>query len=280
MMIQIVTMIWILYGVRLFGWDFGIQNMLIALLVLGLLTSYRGVKFKLCMSGIASAAMVIVYEYSLIWGALIQFGNNLAGVMQWLHIVTNITLITVLMLMFSHDSIKMEKKLVDYNERIRRMAAIDPLTGLKNRRSMMEYMQKEVDKRDINHQFSIAIGDIDFFKKINDTYGHDAGDEVLKNIAELMDEYMQERGSVARWGGEEFLLVFSGINGDQAFVELEKLRTKVEKLVTSYEGEDIRVTMTFGMDEYDPGHPVDSTINSADKKLYIGKKTGRNKVVY
>ena len=91
---------------------------------------------------------------------------------------------------------------------------------------------------------------------------------------------MNDKGLVARWGGEEFLLLFWGINGDNVYVELEKIRSKLENIKVKHGEHVISVTMTFGMDEYDPSQPIEYTISSADKKLYIGKKTGRNKVVF
>ena len=280
-LVQILTFTWLVYGVHTLGWGFGVQNLLLALLVYGLLTSYRGVRFKLLMAVGASVMMVGLYEYDLLIENEMQFSAATAGAMQWISIILNMTLVTVLILMFSHDSQDMEKKLVDYNEKIRRMASIDPLTGLKNRRSMMEVMEEFV-KRGVTEkqQFSIAIGDIDFFKKVNDTYGHDVGDEVLIAVAAHLQQYMADKGSVARWGGEEFLLLFWGMNGDDVYVELEKIRARLENVEVKHGEHVISVTMTFGMDEYDPSQPIEYTISSADKKLYIGKKTGRNKVVF
>ncbi|MBE5852537.1 MAG: GGDEF domain-containing protein [Lachnospiraceae bacterium] len=280
-LVQVLTFVWLIYGVHTLGWSFGVQNLLLALLVYGLLTSYRGVKFKLFMAGAASVMMVGLYEYDLLVATETCFDSVSAGAMQWLSVILNMTLVTVLILMFSHNSQDMEKKLIDYNEKIRKMASVDPLTGLKNRRAMMEAMENFVKSGETEkQQFSIAIGDIDFFKKINDTYGHDVGDEVLIAIAGHLNEYMADKGLVARWGGEEFLLLFWGMNGDNVYMELEKIRSRLEKVMIKHEEEDISVTMTFGMDEYDPSHPIDYTISSADKKLYIGKKTGRNKVVF
>ena len=182
-LVQILTFSWLIYGVHCLGWEFGVQNLVLALLVYGLLTSYRGVKFKLFMAGAASVMMVGLYEYDLLFENEMQFSTVTAGAMQWFSIILNMTLVTVLILMFSHDTQNMEKKLVDYNEKIRKMASVDPLTGLKNRRSMLEAMESFIKNGETEkQQFSIAIGDIDFFKKVNDTYGHNVGDIILKTI--------------------------------------------------------------------------------------------------
>ena len=127
---------------------------------------------------------------------------------------------------------------------------------------------------------TVAIGDIDFFKHINDTYGHDAGDYVLETIAKIMNEFMESKGMVARWGGEEFLFSFENINGDYAFEEMSKLLHLIERYEFSFNGTPIKVTMTFGLEEYDDNLGVDKVISKADEKLYMGKEQGRNRVIY
>ena len=92
--------------------------------------------------------------------------------------------------------------------------------------------------------------------------------------------FMKNRGTVSRWGGEEFLFYFKEDNGDIVFGELEKLRSLLSKTSIEYNGNSIPVTMTFGLQEYDSNQPLDYTINHADKKLYQGKQTGRNKVIF
>ena len=161
----------------------------------------------------------------------------------------------------------MEQKLVRYNTKLQKLASVDALTGLWNRRSMWEYIRAvEYDYEVGNAGFvSIAIADIDFFKRINDTYGHDAGDEVLKAVAELFMDKMKTYGRVCRWGGQYFLFVFYGINGEAAYYVLQQ---------------EIRITMTFGLEEYDKNDGMEMAIRRADEKLYQGKETGRDKIVY
>lgn len=176
----------------------------------------------------------------------------------------------------------MEKKLIDYNEKIRQLADIDPLTGLLNRRGIIEKLLqiapegKHWDTEYIN----IAIGDIDFFKQVNDTYGHEAGDVVLQKLGEILQDFMSKNGFIARWGGEEFLFVFHGINGDDSMHKLEELRKIIAAMQIEHENQIIRITITIGLQEHMAGDSVEHTIIEADKKLYIGKQTGRNKVVF
>lgn len=174
-----------------------------------------------------------------------------------------------------------DEKLLKYAKKLETFAVQDTLTKLFNRRGMFNYLENTEKKLKNDPDFwSIAIGDIDFFKKINDTYGHDAGDYVLLTVAKLMSSFMENKGRVSRWGGEEFLFSFEGKNGDEARGELEKLKSIISKYEFSYNKMTFNVTMTFGVEEYAGFLGVEKTINSADQKLYEGKKTGRNKVVF
>ena len=131
-----------------------------------------------------------------------------------------------------------------------------------------------------SYLFCIAIGDIDYFKKINDTYGHDAGDFILSELAKIFRTYMRDKGVVARWGGEEFLFVIPRVNGDEALKILDELRRSVEEKEFKFNDVVLKVTMTFGIDEYSELTGIDKTIAEADKKLYLGKQSGRNRVIF
>ncbi len=176
---------------------------------------------------------------------------------------------------FSQD----ESKIIKYAQKLEILSNQDALTKLQNRRGMEKYLHKMISESIAEGNFSLAMADIDFFKKINDTYGHEAGDFILTEVSNLMAEFMAEKGHLARWGGEEFLLVFD-MNGDKAFVEADKLRHEIESHKFNYEGTIIDITMTIGIEEYAPSYPLEDSIEAADKKLYMGKTSGRNKVVY
>ncbi len=278
---EFTTIIWIILYIYLLGWDCGVQHFLFVLLAFICVTSHRGAIYK----GIIAASLCIFRIILYAWCKLnipVMVLETSAGVAyQIINTIAIFGELTMIMIFFSQDSIAMEKKLMDYNEEVRYMASVDPLTKLYNRRAIMGYINDLTnEKRSEKKWFSIAIGDIDFFKKVNDTYGHDAGDEVLKMIADILAVTMEGKGRAARWGGEEFLLIFENANGDEAFIELENLRMKLQRKKIKYGDKDISITMTFGVEEYDFGRDVEMTINSADKKLYMGKSSGRNKVVY
>lgn len=174
-----------------------------------------------------------------------------------------------------------EEKLRQFNNKLIEMASIDTLTQLPNRRCMNEHLELLVYDNDrTGKPFCVAIGDVDFFKKVNDNYGHDAGDYVLVTLSELFRNSLKGRGMVARWGGEEFLFTFEGMNVQQAYAALELLRFQIEKYNFQHKEQNIKVTMTFGIEEYSQIIGIESTISKADIKLYEGKNNGRNKVVY
>lgn len=162
---------------------------------------------------------------------------------------------------------------------LRTMIEQDALTELYNRRSGDKKLRQIFEEsRSSGQSFAIAIGDIDFFKKVNDTYGHECGDAVLKNVSALLKQHMWHRGFAARWGGEEFLLVFENVDLAEAQKQLELLMDKIHELDTLYEGQHVKVNMTFGL-ICDPDKDIHALLKEADGKLYIGKTNGRNQVV-
>lgn len=175
---------------------------------------------------------------------------------------------------------EMGQSAVAMQQAIREMVELDPLTKLLNRssadRKLRLVMEKSVAQKT---PFAVAIGDIDFFKKVNDTYGHDCGDIVLKQVAATLQEYMQNVGFVARWGGEEFLLVFKRLDGERAKEHLEKILDAIRGLRIPYQDQVVSLTMTFGVTD-GKSIPMKDLLCKADHNLYEGKESGRNKIVY
>lgn len=166
-------------------------------------------------------------------------------------------------------------------QEITNQAIRDFLTGLYNRR----YFFKEVSKYfndaiENGESFSIAMVDIDHFKKINDTYGHDTGDKVIVKLADLLRSETSKDDIVARFGGEEFCILLKDISSEKAIDSMERIREKVENSVMfSDKDEEIRYTISIGLaTTYE--NTLDDTVNEADMHLYSAKEGGRNQVVY
>lgn len=156
----------------------------------------------------------------------------------------------------------------------------DVLTGLFNRRYIRSRIDKEVESYQSNNEaFSVVLLDIDYFKKINDIYGHNCGDYILSKLAKLLKKQIRKQDVLARWGGEEFLILLPNSNEKEAVTLCERLRHKVETTNFSYNKKSIKLTVTFGISEYDEALEIEATINNADRNLYKGKNQGRNCVV-
>ena len=157
----------------------------------------------------------------------------------------------------------------------------DPLTGLLNRRACNAQLDRMLSlvNRDETARLTVTIGDIDHFKNVNDTYGHECGDIVLKAVSEVFKEEMKERGFAARWGGEEFLLIFSA-HVDDILDILNEIVWRIRSIKFEYEDyEPFSVTMTFGVNGRVLDKTNDEVIKEADHCLYEGKMTGRNRIV-
>lgn len=156
----------------------------------------------------------------------------------------------------------------------------DPLTGLKNRRGFYSYFSDFVQPIIEQKKFSVVICDIDFFKKVNDSYGHNAGDAVLVHIAESLKCSVAGSGEVVRWGGEEFVLLFTDCDEEMAARRTEGIRKRIEDSTCEFDGQQIKVTMSFGVKGLDNGQSLDEAVECADARLYQAKTSGRNRVVF
>ncbi len=171
---------------------------------------------------------------------------------------------------------KKNLELKSKNKELEILSTTDKLTGLLNRRKMDKELNKELKRaKRYNQTFSLILVDIDFFKKVNDTFGHQAGDTLLIELSRLIRNSLRSSDLVARWGGEEFLVLCPNSDLNEATNLAERLRLFVENYNFSVER---KITISVGVAEY-KGQSLDDLINEADKKLYIAKREGRNRVV-
>ncbi len=159
---------------------------------------------------------------------------------------------------------------------LREMIERDMLTKLYSRR-IGESKMRQVHEE--GGDFCVAIADIDYFKKFNDTYGHDCGDLVLKEVASVLGNGMIGKGFAVRWGGEEFLLVYENSSLDKALEHLQTLREKVLACEVIYGEEVLHVTMTYGIVQGDSAQIIEASVKAADDLLYHGKINGKNQIV-
>ncbi len=268
-----------LFMIPCVGWSAGMQNYFIIILMLTFFAMHAKSAYKFMYAGVVLAIRIAVIW---VYGGIKPL-TDITRTNDKLLQITNISAVFVSIIfisyVFSKQENEKENKLMKYNDQLRKEAGTDQLTGLFNRRRTKEYLEVIREDKELG-AVSVAMGDIDFFKKVNDTYGHDAGDEVLKFVANTMKDDLQETTFISRWGGEEFLIIMPHCNGDEAFTVLEKLRRDIQKSVIKVGESEINITMTFGLTEFGFHQDIDRVIKEADEKLYYGKSNGRNQVVY
>ncbi|MEM7082172.1 MAG: GGDEF domain-containing protein [Pseudomonadota bacterium] len=159
-------------------------------------------------------------------------------------------------------------------------ATHDKLTGLYNRRYADDYLEAEIEASVKGHkQFTVALADVDHFKRINDSYSHEIGDRVLQKVAELMSDNVRSTDTIARYGGEEFLLCFPRSSTNDAHAVCEKLRELIEAYDWTEIAPGIDLTLSFGIAQIDVNSKRKSILREADERLYAAKNLGRNRVV-
>ena len=157
----------------------------------------------------------------------------------------------------------------------------DFLTKLYNRRALDDFLEiKEAEFKRYERNFSVVMFDLDKFKDVNDTFGHDAGDAVLTAFAKILKKECRTVDVVGRFGGEEFLAILSETDTKGGAIFAEKVRKHVEKSRFMYKGQRISVTVSSGVSERSKHISLQATVNSADEYLYVAKKNGRNRVEY
>ncbi len=179
----------------------------------------------------------------------------------------------------TEEKIKEQAKIIDD---LRNRLRIDPLTNLLNRRALESDLKKEIAKiRRYNYPLSLIMFDIDHFKKINDTYGHQTGDKILQNLADIWKDLIRDSDSIYRYGGEEFLIMAPHTVKKEAYLLAERLRKKVKhyKFVVKPPDDYIQLTLSLGVTQVDPEKDMEEALDKVDKALYMAKNQGRDQTV-
>ncbi len=254
------------------GWEGGFQITLIGLCLLLFYSDYvaRILKTKRIPSRMLCPVAFIVYLASCLISAHRPAPYRLpAEVNTWLQVSWGIVLFGIVIVILDIFVLVASRS----QEELSNEAFHDKLTGLPNRYYMSSVFSRMMLANNPENQW-LAIADLDDFKEINDTFGHNCGDYVLKTLAEMLKK-VPEGVEQCRWGGEEFL--FAGAGDTLEYLEI--IRKKTESHSFCFQGQKIRITMTLGYACYRSGQTIDDWINAADKKLYEGKTSGKNRVV-
>ncbi|MGN0154295.1 MAG: GGDEF domain-containing protein [Lachnospiraceae bacterium] len=290
-LIYIATVIEVLFhsamASLLLGWDCGFMIYTIAIIPVAFYLTYTLPHFEGSIAApvISSTAVVVCYMLvRVICGRCEPFykGNypdNLPAGLYYFNSIVTFVLMVSFSILFALEIRYMQRQLEQENHTLGQIANYDPLTHLLNRRSMdtrLKYvMENAVSTK---KTFSLIMADLDDFKRINDTYGHECGDKVLITISDIITRNLREEDCVCRWGGEEILILINAdleVSGKVA----ERIRKEVEETVISYKENEVRVTVTLGVSTYQEGIEIPVMIEYADRKLYEGKNNGKNQVV-
>ena len=186
------------------------------------------------------------------------------------------------LLAFAGGMLTAQGKLTEENQRLRHQASHDSLTGLNNRGAIDDILKDQLQRAPFRRgSVSVIVADVDHFKRVNDTYGHPVGDEVLIEVARRVKAGVRDQDSVGRYGGEELLVVLPGIGGAQAVLIAQRIRLSIAQTPFQTQAGPISITMSQGVSSTDYPHLVtpESLIVAADEALYRAKHEGRNRVI-
>ncbi|MBQ9008329.1 MAG: GGDEF domain-containing protein [Clostridia bacterium] len=274
----VIVLLWSGWYVHAYGWNSGGQHFLTPLLMLIFFSVYVRPGIKVLYFCVVLAFRILLFNYTLSHEPVVQMEMNTLVIFQTVNTLFMFIITAVNCIVFSTSIQETERQLLIDNQELQHEAETDALTQLPNRRSIFDEMTRYM-KENPESQFCIAIADIDFFKKVNDTYGHNCGDYTLRELAACFRENAGGRYSCGRWGGEEFCFFFPGMNIDDAGMIMRDVNIKVSYREFEFEGTSFRITITAGVEEYDFRSELVEIIEQADRKLYVGKTSGRNCVI-
>ena len=266
------------------GWDTGFSNLLFACITasfyfpLVVKTEKRNM-LSLCFCILILLCYFVCYLLTNILIPITPLSRSWTIFFFIFNTLLSMALMVAFSFLFVWELMSKQRILQQQNDQLDELAHKDPLTHLLNRRSMNELIETHMDNlKKTGRRFTIVLGDIDNFKSVNDTYGHEAGDMVLVAVSEIISRNVGPSDLVSRWGGEEILILLSDPL-EAATLTTDRIRKRIDENIVSHEGQDIHVSMTFGAAESIPGFRIEHLIQQADDKLYYGKKHGKNQVV-
>jgi diguanylate cyclase len=255
-------------AVALLGQNSGFQYYLIPLIPFLMFNDRARMPAVLTASGLVLLGFVLLGVWSPVHKPL----PRTLELFRYANMVIPISMLALQSYHFRLASAAVERTMTE-------MALTDPLTGLFNRRQMSQRLQEEVARfKRHGTDFSVIIADVDHFKDVNDRFGHDVGDRVLARVALLFGEGLRGGDAVARWGGEEFLVLLPGAHLSAAEEVAQRLRLAAESRLGKLEGLERPLTITFGVAMFSATSSLEACLKQADDALYRGKAAGRNRV--
>jgi len=274
----ILVFAWCTWYAFSFGWELGGQHLLTILIVLVFFCLYEPPLGKILYFLLIFAVRMFLFSYATSHPPLVEVHGSSRFLLQMLNTSTMFLILASCCIVYSSNLQESERKLLLRNQELKLQAETDPLTKLINRRGFTELMNSFITANP-EAMYCVAIADIDLFKRINDSYGHNCGDYTLQKLSALFMERAADNYYVSRWGGEEFCFFFPNVNIDDAGRIITELLIEVHKMELEYEGHRFSITLTAGVEENDYRSSLSELIESADRKLYRGKQNGRDQIV-
>ena len=254
------------------GFNTGFHFYLIGLCVVSFFTTYFSKNKKIFNSIIWAVLSLAIYLTLYLTSS---FNPPNYTIDKWLEMTLFITnaivvfgFIASYLFVFLKYALSLEKKITNESR-------TDELTQIKNRYGLYDFYESLEEKKNL----TLALFDIDNFKVINDKHGHVTGDYILKRVAEITSETLDD-SFVCRYGGEEFIIVLENDKEVHPITRLEELRNRIKQEKFEFEGETIQITITIGVADYFDSITLEKWVELADERMYKGKETGKNKIVY
>lgn len=223
------------------------------------------------------AAIILIIYYALLYHftqtGIQTMGEELTYMLHLINMVSVLCIIALLGYIFRSNIDQMIQNLHQMNGELERMAATDTLTGLFTRRKMYERI---AEKMETEQNFCVMMIDIDYFKTINDQYGHAVGDAVIVHVSKVIAANLENKGFVSRWGGEEFLAAAEASGDKEAGMLADSIKQGMITPPLLHYNEAVSVTVSVGIAKWKKGRNIEEVINEADRALYSAKQKGRN----
>jgi diguanylate cyclase (GGDEF)-like protein len=262
---------WLAVGVL--GWNSGFHYYIITLMMLSAFHPHWPARGKAAYSLLVCVAYLALNQWSLVRVPTIEIDSFTLDIVRWFNTVFTFGFVGYLAHYYAKAAREAECKL-------EQLASTDTLTGLYTRRQMLTVFKQEQSKLQRNQRpLSIIMIDIDNFKKLNDQFGHECGDDALKAIADCFRKTLRTQDHVARWGGEEFLILLPETNQAGALVLAEKVRELASHVPIITCGQTIHITITSAVGELHSGEDFNRCLARIDQGLLEGKRAGKNRVV-
>lgn len=268
-----------LFTTWLLGWSSGFFFMALLIIPIIFHNSYWNQILKCTLAFAILAVIIGLFILSWQQASLWVMEDSFLRILAIINLTITVVVLAITGHYFEASASDAEKALIQANKKLASLATTDPVTNLVNRRIILSRIEQEKNRMERGSKpFTLIMVDVDNFKHVNDEYGHNGGDYVLVNLAEAISLTLRKQDEVARWGGDEFLIMLPETDLEGGVIVAEKIRAKIIETPFVYRELEVPVTITLGVGVCEPGSGVGSCIRKADQALYAGKQAGKNRV--